>query len=317
MRKRRYRVRLPLLAIAALAILVAAVACNSTGSDRKAPITIAKLAAALASHGQGHTDPMVVPEHGSNPVGDTSYIDSNGQKSASPAKLGLQATAEDDDPGPGALRLAIDQYSSDHEATVASMDPLGLAHYTDMQCGGFVLIADPANLDQARNNLDGTGLTCAVHPQTSSGSVAPPAPVQSPQVSIITPSPMPAPETTDTMPPFGTGNGNLPTGPPPTGDPNCLAARLPVQLSPSSGPNGTTVSVSGTGWDPSYNVDLTYRAADDSNDSYSTAEVFPDNHGCFSTTIVAQDPNNTPGRHVIVVESGIGSYDSADFSATP
>jgi len=120
------------------------------------------------------------------------------------------------------------------------------------------------------------------------------------------------------MPPFGTGNGNLPTSLP-TADPNCLAARFRLQVAPSSGPNGTTVSMSGTGWDSSDSVIfLTYRPAPHSNDIYSnsSAEVFPDNNGCFSTTIVAQDPNNTPGRHVIEIESGRSDY-YADFSATP
>ena len=72
-------------------------------------------------------------------------------------------------------------------------------------------------------------------------------------------------------------------------------------LSRTSGRNGNTVEVRGSGWQPGESVHLTYESA--LGPTGQTADAVPDSTGHFVTTIVCLDPQNIPGPHVVRARS--------------
>jgi hypothetical protein len=134
------------------------------------------------------------------------------------------------------------------------------------------------------------------------GSPAPttPAIAPAPRVFLITPSPTPLPTVAPTASP--TAVATTPAG-----------QQLSLQLSPSSGPNDTAVTVTGTGWTPGATLTLTYFDRFGNQPSSTvTATVDPD--GRFSTSIVAHDPNGVPGPHDVHADDGSQRAD-ATFTA--
>jgi DNA-directed RNA polymerase specialized sigma24 family protein len=111
----------------------------------------------------------------------------------------------------------------------------------------------------------------------------------SPTVFIVTPSPSPQPSG---------GPQKSPTGPPePATEPLTLTAN------PTSGPNGATVSLQGTGWTPGSTVTIDYLdPLGRQTGSHANAAI--DARGRFTTTLSAQDPSNLPGRHTIRATDG-------------
>lgn len=110
------------------------------------------------------------------------------------------------------------------------------------------------------------------------------SPTPTPRVFLITPSPTPSPTASPTALP----------GPTET---------LTLTLSPTSGPNGTTLTVSGTGWTPGAVVVLAYLDPV-GHDTGSGGSATVDARGRFTTTLVAQDPANVPGRHTVNADDG-------------
>ncbi|MGZ6793921.1 MAG: hypothetical protein ACXVFV_13275, partial [Mycobacteriales bacterium] len=133
------------------------------------------------------------------------------------------------------------------------------------------------------------------------GSPAPPEPPSSPRVFLITPSPTPAPTAAPTESPTP-----LPTA--------STGAPLTLQVSPSSGPNDSTLTVTGGGWTPGATVTVTYQAGlNGTAGSTVTATVSPD--GTFATTLSAHDPSGVPGAHTVHADDGSQTAD-ATFTAT-
>jgi hypothetical protein len=110
-------------------------------------------------------------------------------------------------------------------------------------------------------------------PETSVFTLAPPAPSPSP-----TPSPEPEPE------------------PEPAPAPA-------LRIEPAEGPNGVTVSVAGTGWEPFVEVTLEYLDLTGSPTG-SSGLATADQSGSFTTSLAVQDPTGTPGDHVVRATAG-------------
>ena len=111
----------------------------------------------------------------------------------------------------------------------------------------------------------------------------------SPTVFIVSPSPSP-----------GTGNGGPAS---PTGAPEPANEPLTLTADPPSGPNGTTVTLQGTGWLPRATISVDYLdPLGRQTGSRTTATV--DARGRFTATLSAQDNANLPGRHTIRATDG-------------
>ena len=121
------------------------------------------------------------------------------------------------------------------------------------------------------------------------------------QVFTLTPSPTPV----VTTPP--------PTSPPPSATPSPTALPATLSLSPTSGPNGTQVTVLGTGWTPGATVQLGYR---DSTGALTPARAraVADANGTFTATLTATDPKRLPGPHQVTAGDGRQTV-SAPFTA--
>jgi len=114
-------------------------------------------------------------------------------------------------------------------------------------------------------------------PQTSVFDVPPPAP---------SPSPVPPP--------------------PPPPSPSALpapAVAAAIATNPATGPNGTVLTVAGTGWAPGVSVVLDYRdPLGAPTGSRATAVV--DAQGRFTAQLTAQDPGALPGPHAVRATAG-------------
>lgn len=130
--------------------------------------------------------------------------------------------------------------------------------------------------------------------------LVPPSPV--PQVLISPPVVQaPAPQTSV----FVISPSPSPPPPSPTAEPSPAPAEdeLTLTVDPSSGPNGATLTVSGTGWTPGAEVLLEYLDPA-GTPTGSQSIVVADERGRFTGELTAQDPNNLPGRHTIRASDG-------------
>lgn len=142
-----------------------------------------------------------------------------------------------------------------------------------------------------------------------------------PSASSATPSATPTPTPTATATasssatPSATASArpSRTASPTPTSTYTAVPGQEKIALSRTTGPNGTPVQVTGSGWPPGRIVRLTY--AGPLGQTGQQAEAFTDPSGRFSTTIVCYDRQNLPGPHTI--RAVAGSYSaSATFTAT-
>lgn len=91
------------------------------------------------------------------------------------------------------------------------------------------------------------------------------------------------------------------------------AASAGISVSPTRGPNGTTVTVTGTGWHAGTTVTITYSDAL-GRDTGSTAQATTGPDGRFTAQLVARDSTGLPGRHTVTATNGEQSA-SATFTA--
>lgn len=127
--------------------------------------------------------------------------------------------------------------------------------------------------------------------------VSPPvvqAPAPQTSVFVIPPSPSPSPTPSPS--------------PAPAVDP------LTLTVDPTSGPNGATLTVNGTGWTPGGEVLVEYLDPT-GTPTGSQSVVVADARGRFTGEITAQDPNNLPGRHTIRASDGAQTAEAA-YDAT-
>jgi DNA-directed RNA polymerase specialized sigma24 family protein len=137
----------------------------------------------------------------------------------------------------------------------------------------------------------------------------PPSPPPQP---LVSPPPVvqPLPRTTVFLVP-----PPQPSPPPPSPRPSPTAQPLTLTVDPEAGPDGATLSVSGTGWTPGATVLLEYLDPTGTpTGSESTVTVASD--GTFTGTLVAEDPNDLPGEHVVRASDGEVQAE-ATYDASP
>ncbi|CAA9365381.1 MAG: hypothetical protein AVDCRST_MAG21-81 [uncultured Nocardioidaceae bacterium] len=118
-------------------------------------------------------------------------------------------------------------------------------------------------------------------------------PPPSPSTGPVSPPPLtfPAPETSVFT--------IAPPTPSPTPEPEPPPAAVPqLQIDPAEGPNGGTVTVVGSGWEPSVEVVLEYLDPT-GQPTGSGATAVADDTGAFTVPLAVQDPTGTPGEHVV------------------
>jgi hypothetical protein len=122
----------------------------------------------------------------------------------------------------------------------------------------------------------------------------------------------PSASTSPSGTPTPTGSSPTPTSPTPSTSSPALGP-VTLTLDPASGPNGQTVTVTGTGWLPGVPVQLAYTNALGATGARSSA--VPNAAGRFVTQIAAEDPAFVPGRHTVTATNGRQSA-SAQYAAT-
>jgi len=161
------------------------------------------------------------------------------------------------------------------------------------------------------------GSSAGAAPTQSDPGVLPPvevSPLPSPSpVPSALPSPtlLPSPSvfTISPTPSVGaTRSGTATSSPQAATDPQTLTD------DPTSGPNGQTVTVQGTGWTPGTTIQLDYR--NQLGSTGSQAQTTVDARGRFTTTIAAQDPANFPGQHVIRASNGVDAPMDATYQVS-
>ena len=147
---------------------------------------------------------------------------------------------------------------------------------------GLVLVQDGASDSAAASDLP--SVLISPDPSPSVGPVSPPAlEFPAPETSVFTiapPSPSPSPSPTPS-----------PEPPPP-------AAPPALRVDPAEGPNGSTLTVVGTGWEPLVEVSLEYLDLT-GTPTGSSAVAVADEAGGFTVQLAALDPTGTPGDHVV------------------
>jgi hypothetical protein len=122
----------------------------------------------------------------------------------------------------------------------------------------------------------------------------------SPTVFVVTPTPSPV----------ASRAGR--TSPTPAHEP--ASEPLTLTANPTSGPNGATITLQGTGWAPRGAVTIDY-IDPLGRQTGSHASTAVDARGRFTTTLSAQDPSNLPGRHRIRATDGTQTT-SATYDVT-
>jgi len=76
-----------------------------------------------------------------------------------------------------------------------------------------------------------------------------------------------------------------------------------IASDPAAGPNGTVLTVTGTGWVPGADVAVDYRDPQGAPTGATTTAV-ADARGRFTARLTAQDPGGTPGPHAVQATAG-------------
>ncbi|MEX2290693.1 MAG: hypothetical protein WD794_10240 [Mycobacteriales bacterium] len=161
-----------------------------------------------------------------------------------------------------------------------------------------VLLGVGAGLLLTRGGGEGVNSSAGRAPQDVALISEPPA---EPEV-LLTPPPLqlPSPRTSVFV---------LEPTPSPSPTPEAVRSTAPAQeplslvVDPASGPNGATLTVSGTGWRPGTQVQLDYLDPT-GTPTGSRSVVVPDARGRFTGQLSAQDPANLPGRHTVRASNG-------------
>jgi hypothetical protein len=147
----------------------------------------------------------------------------------------------------------------------------------------------------------------------------PVTPTPTPTPSSATPTPSKTATATVTVAPTVTRTATVTASPTPTFSPTPTPTFSPIPgteriaLDRNSGPNGTTVRVSGSNWVPGQLVRITYESA--LGPTGQMAEAVPGPDGRFVASLVCFDSNRIPGPHQVVARSGSREARST-FTAT-
>ena len=141
-------------------------------------------------------------------------------------------------------------------------------------------------------------------PQTSVFDVPPPPPPPPP-------SPSPAPSPSLAAAPAAPAPAAPAAAAPAPGAP---AASTALSSSPAAGPNGTVLTVTGTGWSPGAGISLDYRDPQGAPTG-AAASAVADAQGRFTARLTAQDPGGLPGPHAVRATAGAVTA-TTTFTAT-
>ncbi len=165
----------------------------------------------------------------------------------------------------------------------------------------FVMLAAPAAFVVGLLLLDDRDRSPrgVVGPRATPASpVAPPSPLP-----VV---PRPVARTPDPTPSVFVVQSPVPA--PPSPEPTPAAPALPLALTPSSGGNGADLFVLGAGWAPGTTVVLDYLDVDGAQTG-SRASAVVDPQGGFGVELLAEDPSDRTGRHVVRVSDGSRTKD--------
>ena len=111
-----------------------------------------------------------------------------------------------------------------------------------------------------------------------------------------------------TPPPSPSASPRTSPSPEPSPSVFFVAPVLPLSLMPSSGGNGAEMLVLGAGWTPGTTVTLDYLGVDgEQTGARATAVVDP--QGGFGVELLAEDPADRTGQHVVRVSDGSRTQD--------
>jgi len=134
----------------------------------------------------------------------------------------------------------------------------------------------------------------------SQATTPPPTGTPTPRVFYVTPSPTPTPTVTATSTPTAT----------------TTAATALIQLDPSTGPGGSQVTVTGSGWPPGVQVTIQYLLAGDTT-AGSSVQAVTDASGTFTAVLTTNNTSltNPAGPHTVRASDGTETAE-ATFTAT-
>lgn len=173
--------------------------------------------------------------------------------------------------------------------------------------GAFVLGAIVA-LAGGGTSLSGRGGAPSFDP----GSPTPTATASATATATATPSRTASPTPTATA----TATSTATSSPSPTPTFEWFVGSERITLSQTSGDNGATIQVRGSGWKPGERVDIRYLNALGGSTGQS-AVAFPDNDGNFSVSLVCFDSQRLPGPHTVDSRNASGQQDDATYTAQP
>jgi hypothetical protein len=152
--------------------------------------------------------------------------------------------------------------------------------------------------------LASRGHNTSVEAQVRNFDQVTPAPVIVVPAPVVSPTPVltasPAARVTY-LPPSQTPEPTLTASETATASPTDIPHPT-VTIDPTTGPNDTLITVSGTLWTPNATIDVSYRSQIGAVGA--TATVQADASGSFTTTILAHDPNPIAGPHQVFVSDG-------------
>ena len=165
-----------------------------------------------------------------------------------------------------------------------------------------ILVGAVVGILLSRSGSSGRAVPAALVTSSPAVSTSPPPPATSAPVTVL-PSPV-TPSTPGrlfTLAPSPSASASADASP--TGAPEAAAERLTLARSPTSGPNGSDVTVSGTGWLAGGTVRIDYLNPLGVPTGAGARQAV-DVRGRFTTALSALDPANLPGRHTIRAADG-------------
>lgn len=150
-------------------------------------------------------------------------------------------------------------------------------------------------------------------PPTPEPQAPAPARPPDPVTSVFTISPAPSTTRPSTRPSTTQPPRTAPPTTPPSPSPDLSVGPARIDLGPSSGPSGTQVQVSGTGWTAGQRVTVAYLDPD-GEPTASRATVVPAEDGTFQVGLTLRDPDGA-GPHAVRATNG-DQTQSAPFTQT-
>jgi DNA-directed RNA polymerase specialized sigma24 family protein len=222
---------------------------------------------------------------------------------------GLPVIAMPDD----ARETMLERVADRANAVLPSVDEVLLAVDEDDNAGGPTLSPVAVVLALVLALVLGVAVAAITRPGTGGQSAAagPPTPAPSvqPSFSVSATATSSASPTASARPTSSATASSRPTASPTASASSAAPAPAAVFVSPASGPRGTTITVTGTGWTPGADIAVTYSGAISSSKTTTVA----DSRGGFRIELTAN--GLVPGAYTVRAQGG-GSSASASFTQT-